>query len=149
MFEIKYNFSGSNSSDAVNADTAAFRYNLFLGSLILKEDNHSIIFDWDWIPLLDFALSLLAICNNLTSKVIGEEEFEFTESDATIIFSRNGDRIKMMSSFSNESLEMNFGEFQKGVKSFYKEIIFDILGKRQELKSNSVFIEYLREAEKM
>ena len=149
MFEIKYSLSGNASSDVTKADETDLRYNLFLGSLILKTQKKSIIIDWDWIPLIDFAICLLAICNNLLTKIKGEEEFEFTESDAKVFFQRNGDRIKIVTSFSDQVLEMSFEEFQKGVKMFYKNLLFEIVGKVQEIKYNSSFIEYLKEAGKL
>ncbi|MES2619693.1 MAG: hypothetical protein V4615_02495 [Bacteroidota bacterium] len=149
MFEVKYSFSDNVSSDIIKADETDLRYNLFLGSLILKTQKKSIIIDWDWIPLIDFAICLLAICNNLLTKMKGEEEFEFTESDSKVFFQKNGDRIKIITSFSDEVLEMSFEEFQSAVKMFYKSLLFEIVGKVQEIKNNSSFIEYLKEAEQL
>jgi len=149
MFEIKYRFSGSASSDITKSDETDLRYNLFLGSLILKTQNNSIIIDWDWIPLIDFAICLFTICNNLNTKMQGEEEFEFTESDSKIIFQKNGDRIKIVTSFSDEILEMSFEEFQEGVRTFYKSLLFEVVEKNQEIKDNASFVKYLKEAEKL
>ena len=149
MFEINYNFSNDNSQDVAKADETTLRYNLFLGSLILKKGNNSISIDWDWIPLLDFALCLLTICNSLAQKIRGEKEFEFTESEAKIFFQRDGDTVRIVTSFSNEILEMSFEDFQKAIKKFYKDVIFDVLGKNQVLRNNTTFLGYLKEAEKM
>ncbi len=149
MFEINYNFSIDNSQDVAKADETTLRYNLFLGSLILKKGNNLISIDWDWVPLLDFALCLLTICNSLVQKTSGKEEFEFTESEAKIIFQRDGDTVRITTSFSTEILEMNFEDFQKATRKFYKDVIFDVLGKNQVLKNNTTFLGYLNEAEKM
>ncbi|SFC82836.1 hypothetical protein SAMN05421747_13216 [Parapedobacter composti] len=149
MFEIKYNFSKNNNVSAVDADETALRYHLFLGSLILKRENKSIVIDWDWIPLIDFAICLLAIYNSLHKKTQGEEEFEFTESDARITFQKNENNIKIITSFSDEALEMNMEEFQKAINKFYKDIIFEVAKENQEIKGNNSFNEYLKEAEKM
>jgi hypothetical protein len=149
MFEINYNFSDDNSSDVTQADETVLRYSHFLGSVILKNGNNSVSINWDWIPLLDFALCLITIFNNLVQKIKGEEEFEFTESEAKIIFQKDGDRIKIITSFSDEILEMRFEDFQKTIKKFYKDVIFDILGKNQGLRNNTTFLGYLKEAQKM
>ena len=149
MFEIKYNFSKNNDMNVIDADETALRYNFFLGSLLLKKENKSIAIDWDWIPLIDFAICILIICNSLLKKTQGEEEFEFTESDSKITFQKNGDKIKIITSFSDEILEMDFEEFQKSVKEFYKDIIFEVVEKKQGIKDNASFIEYLKEAKKM
>lgn len=149
MFEIKYNFSKNNDINVVDADETALRYNFFLGSIILKKENKSIVIDWDWVPLIDFAICLLIICNNLLKKTQGEEEFEFTESDSKITFQKNGNTIKIVTSFSDEILEMSFEEFKKSVRKFYKDVIFEVVEKNQEIKDNASFIEYFKEAEKM
>ncbi len=149
MFEIIFSFSNSNDRNVVNADEIALRYNFFLGSLYLKKADQSILIDWNWVPLIDFAICLHAICGNLIGKTHGEEEFEFTESDSKIIFKKNGDNLKIVTSFSNEILEMSFEEFQNAVKEFYKNIIFKAIERNQEVSGNDAFIKYLREAEKM
>jgi len=149
MFEINYNFSNGNSQDVTKADETALRYNFFLGGVILKNGNNSISLDWEWIPILDFALCLLTICNSLGQKISGEEEFEFTESEARIIFQKDTDRMRIVASFSNETLELGFDDFQKTIEEFYKDVVFDALGKNQALRNNTTFWKYLKEAEKM
>jgi hypothetical protein len=149
MFEIKYNFSRNNNVNVVDADETAIRYNLFLGSLILKKEDKSIVIDWDWVPLIDFAICLRTICNSLLKKMHSEEEFEFTESDSRIMFQKDGDKITIATSFSDEIIEISFEEFQKAVSKFYKEVIFEAVEKNKEIKNNDSFIEYLKEVENM
>src|ERR1044071_4882483 len=148
MFEINYRFSHDNAQDVTKADEISLRYNLFLGSLIFKKENNSISIDWGWIPLLDFALCALTICNDLVQKIRGEAEFEFTETDAKIIFKRDRDAVRITTSFSTEILEMDFKDFQKAITKFYKDVVFGVLEKNQVLKNNPTFLEYLNEAEK-
>lgn len=49
---------------------------------------------WGWVPVLDFALGLDAIVDALAPEGAGDEVFEFTESDATIVFRRDGDKVE-------------------------------------------------------
>ena len=149
MFEIKYSYSGNNHPDVINADETALRYNHFLGNLTLKKGNDSIVLDWGWIPLVDFALCLQVISKTLLQKAIGEEEFEFTESDAKIIFKKNGDVIRVSASSSNGVLEMGCEDFQNAANKFYKDIILNALNENQMLRSNKKFVEYIKEAEKI
>ena len=149
MFDIKYHLSYNTYSDITKADESDLRYNLFLGNLVLKTQSQSIIIDWDWIPLLDFAFCLLTISNNLSAKMRAEEEFEFTESDAKIYFQKNNDKIKIVVSFSDKQLEISFEEFKTGVHEFYKNLVFEIITKDKEIKNNILFLEYLKEAEKL
>jgi hypothetical protein len=77
------------------------------------------------------------------------EKFEFTESDSIITFQKNGDKIRVVTSFSDQFLEMSFEEFQKVIRKFYKDVIFEAAEKNQAIKKNDSFIKYLKEAEKM
>ncbi|NII29044.1 hypothetical protein HB364_28455 [Pseudoflavitalea sp. X16] len=146
MFEIEYNFSNTNSENIVDADETTLRYSLFLGNLTLKNAGKSIKIDWDWVPLLDFALSMVMICDNLHENKNGEELFEFTESDEKIIFEKNGNKIKITTSFTDDALEMDFVIFKTITDKFYKKLISDIFIKNQELKDNTAFIKYLDKA---
>lgn len=149
MFEIEYYLSVNNEEDIVNVDDASLRYHLFLGGIILKKDFETINFDWDWIPLLDFAICLQNISNSLLGKTQGEEEFEFTESDSKISFARDREKIIIRSSLSNEILDVEFHEFQSTVRKFYKQLILEIAEKNRNIKDNDAFVRYLNETEKM
>jgi len=146
---IEYNFSNNNSTNIVEADEMTLRYYLFLGSIILKKDRGSININWDWIPLLDFALCLLEICRNLSIQTNGQQEFEFTESDAKLIFDKRLNKISVTTSFSNETLEISLEELQTVAKEFYKDVINDILVKNENIKENIVFAKYLQEAKEL
>lgn len=147
MFEIKYSFSNSAHFDITRADEGDLRYSLFLGNLILKTINNSIIIDWNWVPLFDFAICLVQICNKLLKEEIKKAEFEFTESDEKLIFHKNGNSVKICTTFSDEILEMTFENFQMGARDFYKAVVSEILSKNVGLKDNEVFLKYLKEAE--
>lgn len=90
MFEINYRFSNSNYLSSANPDESTLRYSLFLGDVILKDEKSAISMDWDWIPILDFAICMIAIYNNLFEKESSIEEFEFTESNEKLIFRKKG-----------------------------------------------------------
>lgn len=147
MFEIKYSFSDSAYLDITKATEEDLRYNLFLGSLILKTRNNSIIIDWDWVPIFDFAICLAAICDILLKKETGEAEFEFTESDEKLIFQKDATSIKISTTFSDETLELTPETFEITVRDFYKAVVFEILSKNVSLKNNETFLQYLKEAE--
>jgi hypothetical protein len=147
--QIEYYFSSDFSTNIIKVDETALRYNLFLGNLTLKKGKDSINANWDWIPLLDFALCLLEICENLSGQVHGCEEFEFTESDAKLIFEKKNDRINIIASFTDETLDVSLEELHKATERFYKEILSDILEKNQQLKENMVFAKYLKKTEQM
>lgn len=146
MFEIKYSFAEDYTEAGKNVDETALRYELFLGSFRLEKDDKTLSVDWNWIPLLDFALCLQTICNRLNKQAGGEEIFDFTESDATITFRRNEDKCEIFTSFSDTSFMMNYPEFQEAVRLFSKKVITDILSKNEKLKDNRVFKKALKNA---
>ena len=139
MFEIKYKFADDQIKIDKNVDEMTLRYELFPGSLTLEKEDKRIEMDWEWIPLLDFALCLGNICDRLGKQTKGEDIFEFTESDATITFRREDNVCTIDASFSDVSFAMDFVEFQNSVKIFSEKIITDILANNKKLKNNSIF----------
>lgn len=149
MFKISYKFSKNTDHFIKEPDEADLRYNLFLGSLILKNGEEAIIIDWDWIPLFDFALCLISLCDNLLIKEVEKLELDFTESDEKLIFHKDDKCIKISATFSNVILTVSFENFQMGSRVFFKEIISEILKRNIELESNELFIKYINMAKKM
>lgn len=136
IFEIKYRFTGNRPetiSDS-NVDEMTLRYDLFLGSVSFKQGDKKIPMEWEWIPLLDFALCLSTICTQLDKQEKGKEIFEFTESDATLTFQREKDKCKISASFTDVVLTVNYNVFQKTVQLFRKEITTDILAQNEGMK---------------
>jgi hypothetical protein len=143
MFTISYTLHKETVIEDGQVNEEMLRYNFFQGSVILQNDTSKMVFDWNWIPLLDFSFCLLDISNSLAKKEKAEEEFEFTESNDTIRFRREGELINVTTSYFDEALSINFKDFQKEVARFYKDIIFDILIKNPALKENLIFARYL------
>jgi len=146
MFEIKYRFAGNYTENLKAVDEMTLRYEFFLGSLWFEKDDKKIAMDWEWIPLLDFALCLHTLCGHLDKQPKGEEVFDFTESDATVSFRREEDKCELFTSFSDSSLMMSFPEFQEAVQLFCKKVIADILSKNAGLDNNRVFKKALKNA---
>lgn len=146
MFEIKYRFVENQVDDVKNMDEMTLRYELFLGSLWLEKDEKKLSMDWKWIPLLDFALCMNVISTQLNKQVKGEEVFDFTESDATIVFRREEDTCEITASISDISLPVSFTEFQEAVQLFCKRVISDILSKNKALKDSIVFKKAIKNA---
>jgi hypothetical protein len=126
MFEIQYSVSPNFESKNISNEPMDLRYDYMLGSITLRHCDSSIMMDWGWIPIYDFAICLVEICNKLL-KGEQRQEFEFTESDAKILFGRRGiDMIKISTTFSNEEIEMSLLDFQNGIAGFYKSITSEL-----------------------
>lgn len=126
MFYIKYNIIKPGFEKAGPLSEEEIHYDILLGNVKFEGDGKVIEMDWDWIPMLDFSYCLKEITKALGSKVQGSETFEFTESEATLIFSKDNDKIEIKPSFSSETMGLDFREFLAGVKKFYDEILEEL-----------------------
>lgn len=149
MIEIKYFFSEEHIQKNMVINEVSLRYELFLGSLIFKNGSQQLFLDWNWIPILDFALCLLKITSELSeSPIENEKEFDFTESDERIKFEKNESIIKISFSFSNEIFESTIEDLQNVSHDFYKKVVFDILKKNNGIENDLIFSKYLMDAKK-
>ena len=140
MFQIEYSTSNSLKEEKIfDPNEIALRYSIFLGSIILKFKTSKINLDWGWIPLLDFAYSLLLICSNLLKEEYSKEAFEFTESDGVLYFLRKGNLVEITTSFSDESLVLDIDSFKNGVYSFYSELVGQIKNNNEKIIGNPNF----------
>lgn len=145
MFEIKIFFSPENIfiDELPNLSDDDLRYRLFLGNVVFKHDLGVMKFDWGWIPLLDFVVSLNCICVNFRDESVQEERFEFTESDVQLVFQKTGDLIRVVNSISKEEFYVNLSELHGEVLRSYKEALSDILRRYPSLQNRNVFSKYL------
>lgn len=120
----------------VHSDSMELRYQSFLGGLTFYHAEKSIDLRWDWIPLFDFAISLLDILKCLTHKKATKEEFDFTDSDAKIFFELKKKSLKITTSISNEHIETDIRDFERAVKDFCKSLGSDILDINDKVISN-------------
>jgi hypothetical protein len=76
--------------DLARVDETYLRYQCFPGDAIFTTGNCDFSAKWDWVPVIDFAVFLRYIASELGETKNAESEFDFTESEATIHFTRNG-----------------------------------------------------------
>lgn len=145
MFQINYSFSSSYEQSDVNYDSVddtTIRYRLFLGSLILETKSSKIKLDWDWIPLLDFAVCFLSIYLEFFGKTHCKQQLEFTESDGLLHVEKQGKEISISTSYSDEIIEMSFDEFSSEIKRFYLSLTSEIKKKYKGIELNQYYVVY-------
>ena len=125
MFEIQYN-STNLIVHASDVNEMSLRYSLFLGDIILRTDEERIEMQWGWIPLLDFAYSLLTLCDKLLNDKSLVEVYEFTESEGALVFEMRKGYINIRTTFSDEKVRVKKQAFKRGVYEFYSEMIAQI-----------------------
>ena len=111
---------------------------MFLGDQIFVVNSADLSARWGWVPIFDFAASLVAIAKEL---VAGETEvvFEFTESDAQLQFNRQGDNTLITSSYSNAKATIPMDELQHAARLYAERVCRDAICLHPCLKANRSF----------
>ena len=120
------------------ADEVALRYDLFLGDIHFEIDGQDFSAKWGWIPVIDFAASLLSIASQL-EKGNTALEFEFTESNAKIYFQRENGNVRLTSTFVSSSASVAVAEFNSAVRRFAAQIREELLKEAPQLSTNAAF----------
>lgn len=140
MLKLDYALSPSwnaqSSAALEDADETVLRYDCFLGDVIFLVYQVDLSARWGWVPVLDFALGLNAIVDALAGEDIVEEVFEFTESDATIAFRRDGVAVEVEASYVPGAARVAYKDLRAAVKGFVVRVLGDFTRDHPELGRN-------------
>jgi hypothetical protein len=139
LIELDYRLSsrftdGLAGDDLATASEMSLRYDAFFGDVLFRVDGASFDARWDWVPVLDFALALQAIVEALATEP--REEFEFTESDATISFERDHDRVRIEASYTDDLAEVPYVELRNASEAFLARVLSELAAAHPELARN-------------
>jgi hypothetical protein len=115
------------------------RYRVALGDLILIANGVDLSAAWGWIPMIDMALALHDIREQLLAKSSAEAVFEFTESDATITAERNDNDVRITASYGPRSEIVPFSEFGQAVSAFLDKVFRESVKRFPTLEANAAF----------
>jgi hypothetical protein len=127
-----------NSVDLAAAEETDLRYYAATGDIILRQDQTNLSARWGWIPLIDFALAMREIAEALVVTE-GSETFEFTESEATLLFDRRGQEMTISGSYAPGKITIPFTAFMEKARDFGQRLDAELLAKRPELGRNPVY----------
>lgn len=119
-----------------SAEEWVLRYDCFLGDVIFLVYEVDLSARWGWVPILDFALGLDAIVGSFGGEDAGAEVFEFTESDATVTFRRDGDAVEIEASYVPGTARVAYEDLQTAVKRFMIRVLDDLARDHPELTRN-------------
>ena len=120
------------------ADESDLRYNAFLGDIMFQIDDVDFNLNWGWIPILDFAACLVSISQKLL-RGSEYEVFDFTESDAEIIF-KCGERIVAVSaSYADIEATIEIDDLAELAHAFWDKAIKDFTLAYPEISKNPTF----------
>ena len=123
--------------DLSSASKEQIHYDLFLGDVTFVVDGADFSAHWGWVPILDFAASLWQVIDGLTEKP--NAVFEFTESEALIEFSLNGDRVEVSSNYVDETATVDYSTLRHEAFLFAKKVIEELGFEHPLLKQNPHF----------
>jgi len=118
-------------------DEIEIRYNFLLGDVIILAGECDFSARWGWVPILDFVCSLKYICTKLCQNENLEMEFEFTESESTLKFSRKGDLLTITASYNQCISTVTFDDFIVKADEFASRLILDVFESYPESINNS------------
>lgn len=129
MVTLDYRLSPGWRAQAAEVDlrsvsAEALHYDLFLGDVIFRSNGADFSAPWDWVPVLDFAMSLLRIAREVRSSA--SQRFEFTESEAALDFERHGDQVQISSSYSPGSVLVPYEDLQRAAEEFAQKVVREV-----------------------
>jgi hypothetical protein len=141
---LDYRLSEKWDEDSTDLSTVAetdLRYYVAPGDITLRADQTDLSANWGWIPLIDFALALREIAEALAVEE-GSETFEFTESEATLKFERQGQEVAISGSYAPGIVRVPLPVFKHQVKEFARRLSAELLARRPELGRNPIYQEF-------
>ena len=117
-FEFKVN---NCNFDKLNKDNFSVDYEFLLGDIKIVDDLEFININFN-IPLLDFAKGMSIIMNELTIKEEGILEFDFTEGEGILIFTKKRNQLSIFLDFDETSLNVEFDDFCKATVELNRKI---------------------------
>ncbi|MGI8984750.1 MAG: hypothetical protein ACR2HM_09515 [Acidimicrobiales bacterium] len=104
------------ASEVARLDETTLRYGFFMGDVEFRIDEASFDARWGWVPILDFAASLLSLMRSLPKT--REAAFEFTESEAQISFAFKDSAVEVGATYSPATAAAPYDAMLAAVEAF-------------------------------
>lgn len=148
MIELRSQLSPSwkaqvRPEDVVTATDSDLRYAFFLGDIHFAVNGVDFSARWDWIPILDFALCLRSVVEDLEAG--GVETLEFTESEAMIEFKLDSGLVRVAANYVSDASVVPYDSLQNAVKTFAQDVKADLVAEFPGLLVNEAFKVYQSE----
>jgi hypothetical protein len=141
MLEIDYRLSldwavKPSEVNLAEADEMTLRYSVFLGDVIFKVDGVDFSTHWGWVPILDFAICLLSVLEDLSA---GKEQssIEFTESEAELVFWRRDGLVLITSNYNSNQASASYRELEDASVAFSIKVFSDFQRLNPEASQNA------------
>jgi hypothetical protein len=121
--------------DLETATEGDLRFRLFVGDVVFRVGDADFSAYWGWVPVLDFALGLEYVAREL-GQGQQEAEFDFTESESTIRFQRDGGDVFVSASYAPHRTIVNLQDLVNAVRIFRKRVVDDLSLTHPQLRMN-------------
>jgi hypothetical protein len=147
MIEIGYRLDPSwdrtlADVDLRTADPTALSYDLFLGDVFMRAGDADFSAPWRWVPVLDFAVNLKVLVEDLADGQ--QDRFQFTECEAEIRFARHGETVQISASYVPAVARVPYGIFLQAVRAFALRTQEELVSAYPALRENPWFQELQR-----
>jgi hypothetical protein len=139
MIELDYRLSppwsdGEATLDLAVSDEMRLRYYAFPGNQILRINGADFSPLWGWVPLLDFAASLVdAIALVATGK---EGAVTFTENEARIVLRAEAETVAVSCSYADHRAKIGCAELAQAAQAYAARLLQTLSTQFPELRSN-------------
>ncbi|MEO0508981.1 MAG: hypothetical protein AAF065_03855 [Verrucomicrobiota bacterium] len=124
--------------DLSTADESALRYDAFMGDIIFQIGDADFSLDWGWIPILDFAACLVNISDEIL-RGSEYEAFDFTESDAEIIFKCAEGNVIVSATYTDVKASINISDLAELTHTFFRKVKEELTLNYPEIGKNPAF----------
>lgn len=143
MIRLDYQLSASwnrtlSQVDLAVAPADSLHYDLFLGDVDFRIGDLDFSAGRGWIPIIDFAVCLRNILQELGGGG-ASGEFEFTESDDRICFQRAGRQIAVTTTYAPGVAMVDIRELAAELDSFIARLRTELLQLYPDLVENGAF----------
>jgi hypothetical protein len=137
MIELGYNLRESpvQDHDLKEVDESTLHYNLFLGDVTFRVDEADMSALWGWIPIVDFAVCLDRIANELVPNK--SQSFEFTESEDRIDFTLLDATVDIRTTYAAPQANVSAEELRQATRDFLRRVLDDLTAKYATLAQNA------------
>jgi hypothetical protein len=138
--EIDYRLSppwseGDATLDLAVADETSLRYYAFPGDQILRVDGVDFSAEWGWIPLLDFAASLVDAAAQLALGT-AEAAIDFTENGARIVLRAHGADVTVSCTYSDGIARIGRAELAAAAEDYAARLLAELSARFPQLRAN-------------
>lgn len=147
MAEIRYTLTDpailsgwERRADVATAARGDLLWSGFPGDLVIATADGEIGTDFCWVPMLEFALSIVGVVDQLTMPG-STAEYAFTESDDELTFQRSRELIRISATFTDTVLTTTIPELSDAVRRFAVHLADDLIARFPRFADNPLAAE--------